>query len=118
MIVSRLKKALEKSIVGTANPFITYKQFALRYGFDANYCPSWANRIVLDEVANQLKSDPNVGMDLTFLIRNQKKKYPSVIDGKPYDPENSKQKLRAREVADAIIKKYKLSAANPYRASK
>jgi hypothetical protein len=43
-------------------------------------------RNILDEAARMLKSDPQIGLDLTFLIRNATTKYPSVIDGKPYDP--------------------------------
>jgi hypothetical protein len=61
-----------------------------------------------------LKADPQVGLDLTFLIRNATTKYPSVIDGKPYDPKDAGQKARARAVASQIIGRYRLKVANPY----
>ena len=114
MIIPQLTNALKKSVTSGRDPFQTYKEFALRFGFNAEYCPSWANRPVLDAVAKALKADPIVGLDLTFVIRNKGTKYPSVIDGSPFDRKNQQQKNRARQVADQIIKKYALTAANPY----
>jgi hypothetical protein len=113
MIIAKLTNDLKKSVVGRHNPFETYKQFGRRFGFSTDYCPSWANRPVLDAVAAALRSDPDVGLDLTFLIRNGSTGYPSVIDGKPYD-ESEQSKKRAHSVAEQIIKKYHLSVSNPY----
>jgi hypothetical protein len=114
MTASKLANDLKDSLVAGHNPFETYKDFGSRYGFNTDYCPSWANRSTLDAAAGALKSDPQVGIDLTFLIRNGTTGYPSVIDGKPYDRTDKSQKARARTVADLIIKKYSLSVANPY----
>ena len=84
------------------------------HAFRSTVAPSWANRSNLDEAARILKSDPQIGLDLTFLIRNASTGYPSVIDGKPYDPNDPAQKTRARAVANQIIAQYKLKVANPY----
>ena len=112
--IPRLKSALEKTVSGNGNPFQTYKEFAKDHGFSTRFCPSWANRFVLDDVADALKKDPKIGIDLTFLIRSGKTGYPSVIDRQPFDPNDERQKARAREVAAEIIKKYGLNAKNPY----
>jgi hypothetical protein len=114
MIVEELKEALEKCATTLPNPFLTYKDFAGHFGFSESYPPSWANKNTLDPVAELLKKDSRVGLDLTFLIRNSTTGYPSVIDGKPYNPNDEFQKQRAREVADQIIEKYELTASNPY----
>jgi len=53
-------------------------------------------------------------LDLTFLIRNGTTKYPSVIDGRPYDPKDPGQKARAHAVAKQIIARYGLNVPNPY----
>jgi hypothetical protein len=82
------------------------------------YPPAWANKNSLDEVARILKADPQVGVDLTFLIRNATTKYPSVIDGKPYDPKDLGRKARARAVASQIIARYGLNVPNPYCADR
>ncbi len=114
MVIYKLTNDLKKSVTSGRAPFQTYKAFALKFGFNADYCPSWANRPVLDAVATALKADPSVGLDLTFLIRNSRTKYPSVIDGKPFDRKSQQQRNRAKQVANQIIKKYGLSATNPY----
>src|SRR4051812_35348354 len=98
MSVLQIVNGLKASVKGSSNPFVTYAEFARTVGLSDKYPPAWANRNTL-EAANALKSDPQVGLDLTFLIRNATTKYPSVIDGKPYDPNNPSQKVRARTVA-------------------
>src|ERR1700738_1737274 len=114
MSAAELKDALEKCVTTLSNPFLVYKDFARQFGFSEKYPPAWANRTTLDPAADLLKADPLVGLDLTYLIRSQETGYPSIIDGQPFDPKNDGQKRRARAVADQIIKKYKLNAANPY----
>jgi hypothetical protein len=114
MSVLQIVNGLKASVKTGGNSFVTYAEFALTVGLSDEYPPAWANRNMLDEAANALKSDPQVGLDLTFLIRNATTKYPSVIDGTPYDPNNPSQKVRARAVADQIIQRYGLSVPNPY----
>jgi hypothetical protein len=114
MSVLQIVNGLKASVKGGRNPFVTYAQFARTVGLSDKYPPAWANKNTLDEAARILKSDRQVGLDLTFLIRNATSEYPSVIDGKPYDPNNPSQKARAREVADQIIKQYGLNVPNPY----
>jgi hypothetical protein len=114
MSVLQIVNGLKASVKSGSNPFFTYAEFARTVGLSDKYPPAWANRNTLDEAANMLKSDPQVGLDLTFLIRNATTKYPSVIDGKPYDPNNPSQKIRARAVADQIIQRYGLNVPNPY----
>ena len=114
MIVLRLKHALEKSVTCGQNPFLTYKDFAIKYGFDSVYVPSWAKRNTLDAVGVALKNDPKVGIDLTFILRNGRTEFPSVIDGRRSKPPDQRQKNRARDVADDIIKQYRLTVPNPY----
>ncbi len=60
-----------------------------------------------------LKRDPEIGLDLTFLIRSATTGYPSVIDGKPFDG-TAGHRQRARDEADKVILKFKLEAKNPY----
>lgn len=114
MSVLQIVNGLKLGLIGGQNPFVTYGEFARTVGLSETYPPSWANRTNLDEAARILKSDPQVGLDLTFLIRNAATKYPSVIDGKPYDPDDAAQKARAREVASQIIGRYGLKVPNPY----
>lgn len=114
MIVKQLKAALINSVTSGRNPFVTYKEFAKQYGFNADYCPSWANRSNLDAVALELTNDPAVAIDLTFCIRNKSTKYPSVINGRPFDPNDQKQKRAARVAAGQIIRYYHLKFSNPY----
>ncbi len=97
---------LKASVTSGQNPFVTYGEFARTVGLSDKYPPAWANRSTLDEAARILKSDPQVGLDLTFLMR--------VIDGKPYDPNGAAQKLRARAMARQIIARYGLKVPNPY----
>jgi hypothetical protein len=98
---------------GRTNPFTTYREFARTNGLSDAYCPSWANRPTLNKVADTLKSDPTIGIDLTFLIRSSGTGYPSVIDATGYDRSPEHQK-RARDVADQIIAKWRLGVKNPY----
>jgi hypothetical protein len=114
MIVEELKSALEKCVTTLPNPFLTYKDFAAHFGFSESFPPAWANKNTLDPVADLLKKNSRVGLDLTFLIRSSTTGYPSVIDGKRYNANDVVQKQRAREVADQIIEKYALIAPNPY----
>jgi hypothetical protein len=114
MSVLPIVNGLKSSLITGRNPFVTDKEFARGVGLGDTYPPAWANRSNLDEAARLLKSDPKIGLDLTFLIRNATTKYPSVIDGKPYDPNNSAQKVRARAVAGQIIAKFNLKFPNPY----
>jgi hypothetical protein len=114
MSVVQIVNGLKASVTSGKNPFVTYGEFARTVGLSDKYPPAWANRGTLDEAAKMLKSDPQVGLDLTFLIRNATTKYPSVIDGKRYDPNSTAQKIRARAVASQIIARYLLKVANPY----
>jgi hypothetical protein len=114
MSVVQIVNGLKASVTSGQNPFVTYGEFARTVGLSDKYPPAWANRNTLDEAARMLKSDPQVGLDLTFLIRNATTKYPSVIDGKPYDPNSAAQKSRARAVASQIIARYGLNVPNPY----
>jgi hypothetical protein len=114
MIADDVTAALRKSVEpGRPDPFVTYADFARGHGFSDKYPPAWANGPTLNAVADALKNDPTIGIDLTFLIRSATTGYPSVIDAKRYDgtPEHKK---RAREKADKIIAKFKLKAKNPY----
>jgi hypothetical protein len=45
---------------------------------------------------------------------NAATKYPSVIDGKPYERNSLQQKVRARAVASQIIRQFGLTVENPY----
>jgi hypothetical protein len=114
MTAARLASSLIKSAKTSPDPFMTYKDFGRAFGLSDKNPRTWANRKVLDSAAAILKSDPDVGIDLTFLIRNQRKRFPSVIDGKPYKPGDDGQQKRARDVADQIIAKFAIRAKNPY----
>lgn len=114
MSTLQIVNGLKSSLKTGQNPFVTYKEFARSVGLSDKYPPAWANRSNLDDAARLLKNDPQIDLDLTFLIRNATTKYPSVIDGKPYDPNNPIQKARARTVAAQIIAKFKLKVPNPY----
>jgi hypothetical protein len=94
---------------------MTYTEFGNAFGFNDKFPLAWANRNTLDAAADILKKDPNIGFDLTFLIRSSTTGFPSVIDGKPYTRRNKAQEQRAREVADHIIAKFDLKARNPYQ---
>ena len=109
-----LANALIKSLETNSSPFVTYKDFARAHGFSDKYPPAWANKGTLDSVATVLKSDPQIALDLTFLIRNKKTGFPSVIGGRPYVRHNRAQERMARNVADQIIAKFGLKATNPY----
>ncbi len=114
MSVLQIVNGLKASVARGHNPFVTYGEFARTVGLSDKYPPAWANKNTLDEAAGILKADPQVGLDLTFAIRNGTTKYPSVIDGKPYDPKDPGQKARARTVANQIIARYGLDVPNPY----
>jgi len=114
MSVEALTEALIRSVKTNPNPFMTYKEFGRAFGLSDNNPRTWANRRTLDPAASALKNNPQVGLDLTFLIRNRRNRFPSVIDGKPYEPGNLSQQQRVREVADQIIDKFKIKAKNPY----
>jgi hypothetical protein len=72
-----------------------------------------SNGPTLNTVADALKRDPAIGLDLTFLIRSATTGYPSVIDAKPFDG-TAEHKRRAHEEAEKIIRKFGLNARNPY----
>jgi hypothetical protein len=113
-MTGRLASALIKCVKTRANPFMTYGEFGAAFGFSAKYPPAWANRNTLDPVATVLKNDPQVAIDLTFLIRSKTTGFPSVIDGHPYKRGDRAQEKRARDVSDQIIRKFGLKARNPY----
>src|SRR3954471_22283911 len=98
MSVLQIINGLTASVSSGKNPFVTYGQFAKSVGLSANYPPAWANKNTLDEAATRMKHDPKLGLDLTFLLCNAATKYPSVIDGQRYDPNDPKQKARANAV--------------------
>ena len=76
------------------------------YAFDLLHFDDFDLRAapLVDAVAAELKSDPNIRIDLTFIIRNGDKKYPSVIDGRAHDG-SAVQKKRARDVSSSLLKK-------------
>jgi hypothetical protein len=114
MIADDVAEALRKSIKpGHSDPFVTYAGFAREHGFSDRYPPAWANGPSLNAAVDVLKRDLEIGLDLTFLIRNATTGYPSVIDGKPFDG-TDQHKQRARDEADKIIAKFGLKARNPY----
>ncbi len=112
MIADEVAEALMKSI-GSLDPFVTYAGFARAHGFSDKYPPAWANGPTLNAVADVLKRDPAIGLDLTFLIRSVTTGYPSVIDGKPFDG-TKQHKQRAQDEANKIIAKFGLKVKNPY----
>jgi hypothetical protein len=75
MSVLRIVNGLKSSVTRRRNPFVTYKDFACGTGLSDKYPPAWANRSTLKKAARLLKSDPQIGLDLTFLIRNATTKY-------------------------------------------
>lgn len=111
--LSQIKQALEQCVAGGKCLFMNYGRFSTQNGFGP-YAPAWANKTTLDDVAVALKHDPNVSIDLTFLLFNNDTKYPSVIDGLPSNPPSAQQKVRAREVAQQIIDRYAPGTKNPY----
>lgn len=112
---SRLTTLLKQCVANGQCQFMTYGEFGERFGL-GRFPPAWANRNTLDVAAQECKADPDLGyLDLTFLIRSSRTKYPSVIDGKPFstsDPEP--QKKRAREEAQRIIDRFSPGTPNPY----
>jgi hypothetical protein len=117
-IVDRLKEALIKSVNANPHPFMTYKGFGRAFGLSDKNPGIWTNKKTLDSVAAMLKNDPQVGVDLTFLIRSKETGFPSVVDGKPYKRGDRAQQQRVREVADQIIAKFSLNTSNPYERGK
>jgi|ERR1700761_5492885 len=110
----KVAAALRKSIrSGQPNPFVTYATFARGHGFSDKYPPAWANGTTLNAAADSMKNDPDIQLDLTFLIRSATTGYPSVIDARPFDG-TAEHKRRAREEADKIIAKFGLQFENPY----
>jgi hypothetical protein len=93
--------------------FMTYGQFGQRWGLGP-YVPAWANGTVLNRVADALTRDPNIRLDLTFMLSNGDTGYPSVIDGRPSKPPTPQQQARARTVAQQIINRYRPGMINPY----
>jgi hypothetical protein len=53
-------------------------------------------------------------LDLTFLLRNKRTGYPSVIEGKECKPPSPEQKARAIAVAQQITDTYAPGTSNPY----
>jgi len=115
MTVGRLTNALIKLVRTNPNPFMTYGEFGNAFGFNDKFPLAWANRNTLVSAAEVLKKDPQIGLDLTFLIRSSTTGFPSVIDGKPYTRHDKTQEQEARDVADQIIAKFGLNARNPYQ---
>lgn len=115
MSVSNLTTLLKKCVANNQCEFLTYGEFGKRFGLGP-YAPAWANRRTLDVAAQECKADPETNhLDLTFLIRNGQTRYPSVIDGKPYDRASpGPQQQRAREVAQQIIDRFAPGTHNPY----
>jgi hypothetical protein len=103
---------LQKCVSDKQYPmFQTYLDFHKQFGF-GGLPNTWANRNVLNIVADTLKRD---GMlDLTFLIYRRSSGYPSVIDGVDSREPTDNQKARARSVAQQIIERYRPGIANPY----
>jgi hypothetical protein len=114
MSVLQIVKGLKSSVTTGQDPFVTYKEFAHSAGLNEKYPPAWANRSMLDEAGQLLKSDPEIGLDLTFLLRSARSRYPSVIGGKRYDRNDLAQKVMARDAAYQIIDKFGLNFRNPY----
>jgi len=114
VIADKLANALKKSLRTSPNPFMTYQEFGRAFDFSYKYPPAWANKNTLDPAAVLLLNDPQIGLDLTYLIRSQTTGYPSVIDGKPYQSHDVTQQRRAQDVADQIIRKFGLQVTNPY----
>jgi hypothetical protein len=108
MVNIRLKRALEQCVAGGRCRFITYGEFGKRFGFG----PRGPGKKLLDPVAREFKK--RKGLDLTYLLRNARYRYPSQIGGKPSKPPSRQQKLRARAVARKIINKYCPGASSPY----
>ena len=112
-----IKDGLLRCVADGGCSFMTYKGFAEafpEYDLSPKYPPAWANRNTLDAVAQDCERDPRARrLDLTFLLRNKGKGYPSVIDGEPFDG-SSQQKARARKVAQDIIDAFDPTTCNPY----
>jgi len=115
MTVGRLTNALIKLVRTNPNPFMTYGEFGNAFGFNDKFPLAWANRNTLVSAAEVLKKDPQIGLDLTFLIRSSTTGFPSVIDRKPYTRHDKTQEQEARDVADQIIAKFALNVRNPYQ---
>lgn len=104
--------ALEKTVSDPSYPlFQSYSNFHKRFGFQG-LPNTWANRNVLNVVADTLKADSK--LDLTFLIFRKETGYPSVIDGLDSRQPTQNQKNRARAVAQQIIDRYRPGTSNPY----
>ena len=95
MTVGRLTNALIQSVKTNPNPFMTYREFGGAFGFNDKFPLAWANKNTLDSVADVLKKDPQIGLDLTFLIRSSTTGFPSVIDGKPYNRHDLAQEQKS-----------------------
>ncbi len=109
MVVNlKLKNALERCVAGGRCRFMTYGEFGNKFGFG----PRGPGKKLLDPVARDFKRKG--GLDLTYLLRNRRYRYPSQIDGKPSKPPSPKQKVRAERVAQKIINKYCRGSRNPY----
>jgi hypothetical protein len=107
----KIKQALDQCVTGGKCQFLTYGAFSKKFDISA-HARSWANRVVLDSVADEYRKAGQ--LDLTFLLSNGRTKYPSVIDGKPSNPPSQDQKARAKEVAQQIINQHCRGADNPY----
>lgn len=92
--------------------FMTYGEFGRRFDL-GRFPPAWANSQALGVASSECKAE--LGLDLTFLIRNSRSHYPSVIDGKPFDKDHpGPQIARAREEAQRIIDRFAPGTRNPY----
>jgi len=114
MAQSRLTKLLKQCVGLGKCEFTTYGDFGERFGL-GTHARVWANKRLLDQAAKECKEDPEIRLDLTYLLRNKDKRFPSFIEGEPFDPGNHGQIECARAVADMIIVKFSLGTKNPYR---
>ena len=71
--LEKLKHALQHCVAGDQCQFLTYGEFGKQFKF--GHPRPWATRTVLDAVAAALKQDPQIGLDLTFLLRNGRTKH-------------------------------------------
>src|SRR5579872_6011374 len=89
MIDSRQKRGLEQCISGGRCRFVSYAKFGREFEL-GDHARVWANKKLLDEVATACKEDPEIQLDLTWVLlprlpdrrwmldRNESPRYPSL----------------------------------------